>query len=89
MEYLGSVVQKALPVIFIVFTIATVGYLIGSVRIKGISLGTAGVLLIALLFGIGNAFDTVVSLGAYVFLLKKNKINIFSVDRQSRKVNEE
>lgn len=35
---------------------------------------------IALLFGIGNAFDTVVSLGAYWFLLKKNKINILDVE---------
>ena len=34
---------------------------------------------IALLFGIGNAFDTIVSLGAYVYLLKKKKINIFRV----------
>ena len=32
---------------------------------------------IALLFGIGNAFDTVVSFAAYVFLLKKKKVNIF------------
>ena len=32
---------------------------------------------IALLFGIGNAFDSIVSLVAYVFLLKKEKINIF------------
>ena len=31
---------------------------------------------IALLYGIGNAFDTVVSAGAYVFLLKKRKIKI-------------
>jgi Na+-driven multidrug efflux pump len=31
---------------------------------------------IALLFGIGNAFDSVVSLCAYAFLLKKEKINI-------------
>ena len=31
---------------------------------------------IALLFGIGNAFDSVVSLCAYVYLLKKEKINI-------------
>ena len=30
---------------------------------------------IALLFGIGNAFDTVVSAGAYAYLLKKKKIN--------------
>ena len=31
---------------------------------------------IALLFGIGNAFDSVVSLAAYGFMLKKEKINI-------------
>ena len=34
-----------------VFLIAAVGYLIGSVRIKGIELGTAGILLTALVFG--------------------------------------
>ena len=31
---------------------------------------------IALLFGIGNAFDSIVSLVAYTFLLRKEKINI-------------
>ena len=35
---------------------------------------------IALLFGIGNAFDAVVSLGAYVFLLKKKKISILDAE---------
>ena len=35
---------------------------------------------IALLFGIGNAFDSIVSLVAYAFLLKKEKINILSVE---------
>lgn len=34
---------------------------------------------IALLFGIGNAFDSVVSLAAYVYLLKKEKINILDL----------
>ena len=34
----------------------------------------------ALLFGIGNAFDSIVSLAAYVFLLKKKKISILDVD---------
>ncbi len=34
---------------------------------------------IALLFGIGNAFDSIVSLIAYAFLLKKEKINILKV----------
>ena len=35
---------------------------------------------IALLFGIGNAFDSIVSLVAYAFLLKKEKINILNVN---------
>ena len=35
---------------------------------------------IALLFGIGNGFDSIISLVAYVFLLKKEKINILSVE---------
>lgn len=34
---------------------------------------------IALLFGIGNAFDTIVSFGAYLFLLKKQHINILDI----------
>ena len=34
---------------------------------------------IALLFGIGNAFDSIVSLVVYAFLLKKEKINILNV----------
>ena len=32
---------------------------------------------IALMFGIGNAFDSVVSLFTFAYLLKKEKINIF------------
>ncbi len=35
---------------------------------------------IALLFGIGNAFDSIVSLAAYAFLLKKERINIFTAE---------
>ena len=35
---------------------------------------------IALLFGIGNAFDSIVSLGAYLYLLKKKQIDILKVD---------
>ncbi len=41
---------------------------------------TPSLIGIALLFGIGNAFDTVVSLGAYWFLLRRNKINILDVE---------
>ena len=35
---------------------------------------------IALLFGIGNAFDSILSYGAYRNLLKKQKINILRVE---------
>jgi len=34
-----------------IFVIAALGYLIGSISIKGVSLGTAGVFLVAILFG--------------------------------------
>lgn len=34
---------------------------------------------IALMFGIGNAFDGIVSLGVYIYLLKKRKINILNI----------
>ena len=44
-------------------------------------LWTPSLIGIALLFGIGNAFDSVVSLVAYAFLLKKEKINILNVEK--------
>jgi Na+-driven multidrug efflux pump len=37
---------------------------------------------IALLFGIGNAFDSVVSLCAYIFLLRKHRISIINIPKQ-------
>ena len=40
---------------------------------------TPSLIGIALLFGIGNAFDALVSLGAFAFLLKKQKVNILDV----------
>ena len=52
----------------IVYGIAFILYLTG--------VWTPSLIGIALLFGIGNAFDSVVSLGAFAFLLKREKINI-------------
>ncbi len=43
---------------------------------------------IALLFGIGNAFDTIVSLGAYWFLLRRHHINILDVEVSRNDVQE-
>ena len=41
---------------------------------------TPTLMSIALLFGVGNAFDSIVSGGAFAYLLKKKKINIFDVE---------
>ena len=48
-----SVLSNTLMILFLV---AFIGYLVGSITIKGVELGTAGVLLVALVFGhfIGN-----------------------------------
>lgn len=52
MVYLSGVVSSMMSTIFYVALIAALGYLVGGISIKGISLGTAGVLLMALVFGI-------------------------------------
>lgn len=52
MDYIGNVLSSLLTTLFFVFLIAALGLLLGSIKIKEISLGTSGVLLSALLFGI-------------------------------------
>lgn len=52
MDYLGGVVGSVFSLIFIAFAIGAIGYAIGAIKIKGISLGSAGVLVAALLYGI-------------------------------------
>lgn len=52
MAYLGGVLDSMFSLIFIAFAIGAVGYLVGGITVKGVSLGTAGVLLVALLYGI-------------------------------------
>ena len=53
--------------LMILFLVATIGYLVGSITIKGVELGTAGVLLVALVFGhfIGNNEELVDGLGMF------------------------
>lgn len=53
MDLFGGVVsiQTITYLMFTVFAIATVGYALGRITIKGVSLGTAGVFIIALLYG--------------------------------------
>ena len=52
MQYLGIFCSGIFSIIFIMFLIMTLGYLLGTVSVKGISLGTAGVLVVAILYGI-------------------------------------
>ena len=48
--YLGSLVSSMLGVMAITFAIIAIGYLLGAVEIKGVSLGSAGVLVVALAY---------------------------------------
>ena len=50
-EFLTSLGEIFKSEIMIIFCIAALGYLLGSVTIKGLSLGTSGILLVALVFG--------------------------------------
>lgn len=52
-EGIESAVKVTLPMALLVgiFMVAVLGYLLGRIKIKGISLGTAGVFLVAVLFG--------------------------------------
>lgn len=79
-DYLGGVTSSLLSTIFIAFLIATLGYLIGAIEIKGISLGTAGVLLMALAFGVLANFVPSFSIGAKeIFLFSPSIKANFSV----------
>ncbi len=52
MEYLGITLGALLTTLFVVFVIVVFGFLLGGINVKGISLGTAGVLLVAIIVGI-------------------------------------
>ena len=56
MEYLGSVLGSLLTPLLIICAILALGYLLGSITIKGVSLGSAGVLLVAIIVGVIFSF---------------------------------
>lgn len=67
--YIGTVAAGVVTIVFLVFSLAAVGYLLGAVSVRGISLGTAGVLLAALLYGILASYVPSVTLGGREILL--------------------
>ncbi|MGN0730045.1 YidE/YbjL duplication [Treponema sp.] len=50
--YFAGLCSSALSVIFIIFIIGVLGFMLGGINVKGISLGTAGVLIVAIIYGI-------------------------------------
>ena len=69
MEYLGITASALLSTLFIVFIVISIGMLLGRIEVKGISLGTAGVLLVAILFGVFFSFVDSFSLGGKTITL--------------------
>ena len=61
---------------------ATVNVILSSMHVKGMIDSSSNSMLVSVVSknAIGNAFDAIVSLVAYVFLLKKKKINVLDVD---------
>ena len=52
MAYVGGVLSSLLSALFIVFVVLSLGYAVGAVKVKGVSLGSAGVLLVAIIVGV-------------------------------------
>ena len=50
--YFYEVLSSLLVPLFILFFVMSVGYALGAISIKGVSLGSAGVLLVAILVGV-------------------------------------
>lgn len=72
--YFAGVCTSALSFITIVFAIGAIGYLVGAIKIKGIELGTAGVLLVALIYGIFCHFVPSFHIGEKEIFLFSDKI---------------
>lgn len=75
MEYLGGVMDSMFSLIFLAFAIGAVGYLIGAISIKGISLGSAGVLLVALLYGVLVNYVPSFTIGGETIELMSDTLN--------------
>ncbi len=82
MGYISGVAAGIFSIIFVAFLIATVGYLVGAIEIKGIALGTAGVLLVAILYGIFVSKVPELNIGESTIVLfddaVKSKFSMFS-----------
>lgn len=80
MSYMAQLVSSMLSTIFIVFAIAALGYLIGGIKVKEISLGTAGVLLVALIYGVISSYIPTFTIGEKEIVLYNDTVKpLFSL----------
>ena len=73
-SYFAGVTSAALSFVFIVFFIGALGYIVGGIKVKGIELGTAGVLLIALVYGVFVSYSPSLRIGETTITLFSEKI---------------
>lgn len=66
--YFNEVLSSLLVPIFVLFFVMSIGYAVGSVKVKGISLGSAGVLLTAILVGVLFSFVPSLTIGEEIVL---------------------
>ncbi len=79
MDYFYQVFNSLLIPLLFVFLIASLGYAIGAIKIKGISLGTAGVLLVAILVGVFFSYVPDMTIGGKTITLwNSDKSSVFS-----------
>ena len=67
--YFYEVLNSLLVPLFVAFFVIVIGLLIGKIEIKGISLGTAGVLLVAILVGVVFSFVPAITIGGKEIVL--------------------
>ena len=72
--YLAGVVASGRSFIFIVLSIVAICSLLGAIKVKGIELGTAGVLLVALIWGVIINFIPSFQIGERVITIWSDKI---------------
>ena len=87
MEYLGGVFSTLLSPLFVMFLILSLGYAIGAIKVKGVSLGSAGVLLVAIIIGVifflCGAKDENNKLIEFSFTIGSEKITLWGSSAQS------
>ncbi len=66
--YFNEVLSSLLVPIFVLFFVMSIGYAVGGVKVKGISLGSAGVLLAAILVGVLFSFVPSLTVGEEIVL---------------------